>query len=155
VTLVGREQGLLVQPNNPKQIKDLKDLIDIDVRFINRQRGAGTRVLLDYQLGLLNIFPEMIQGYNQEEYTHLGVAAAIASGRADCGLGIAAAALALGLEFIPLFKERYDLIIPKTFLSSALFVPFFEVLADPDFKRVVASLPGYDISRMGTIVWEA
>ncbi len=154
VTLVGREQGLLVQPKNPKKIKNLHDLMNPDVSFINRQRGAGTRVLLDYQLGLLNIFPESIQGYNQEEYTHLGVAAAISSGRADCGLGIAAAAQALGLEFIPLFKERYDLIIPSTYISSTLFVPFFEVLADPNFKKTVAALPGYDVSRMGKIIWE-
>jgi putative molybdopterin biosynthesis protein len=155
VTLVGREQGLLVQPNNPKRIKDLNDLINHEVRFINRQRGAGTRVLLDYQLGLLNINPESIQGYNQEEYTHLGVAAAISSGRADCGLGIAAAAQALGLEFIPLFKERYDLIIPTAYLSTELLDPFFEVLADPSFKKSVASLPGYDVSNMGKVVWEA
>ena len=78
--------------------------------FTNRQRGAGTRVLLDYHLGRMDIAAESIRGYSQEEYTHLGVAAAVASGRADCGLAIAAAAQALDLEFVPLFKERYDLV---------------------------------------------
>ncbi len=128
VALVRREQGLLVKPGNPKGIKSLGDLIRSTVRFVNRQRGAGTRVLLDYHLNLLGISPEMIQGYNQEEYTHLGVAAAVASGRADCGLGIAAAAQALDLDFIPLFQERYDLVVPKKFANTELLMPLFRTL---------------------------
>jgi putative molybdopterin biosynthesis protein len=115
VALVGREQGLLIRRGNPKAIKSLQDLPRTDLRFVNRQRGAGTRVLLDYHLKLMTINTEHIVGYGQEEYTHLGVAAAVASGRADCGLGIAAAAQALDLDFIPLFQERYDLVIPKRF----------------------------------------
>jgi putative molybdopterin biosynthesis protein len=92
IALVGRQQGLLVQPGNPKDIRSLQDLARPDVSFINRQRGAGTRVLLDYHLGNLRIVPDDIRGYDQEEYTHLAVAAAVASNRADSGLGIAAAA---------------------------------------------------------------
>jgi putative molybdopterin biosynthesis protein len=153
--LVGREQGLLVPRGNPKGIKSLADLTRPGVRFVNRQRGAGTRVLLDYHLGLMGIAPEEIVGYAQEEYTHLGVAAAIASGRADCGLGIAAAAQALDLEFIPLFSERYDLIIPTEHAESDLLRPLFEVISSQEFRNAVASLPGYDVSVMGTLITEA
>jgi putative molybdopterin biosynthesis protein len=102
----------------------------------------------------MTIAPERIVGYSQEEYTHLGVAAAVASGRADCGLGIAAAAQALDLEFIPLFQERYDLVIPKKFADGDLLAPLFECLADSRFRESVAQLPGYDVSVMGTIVLE-
>ena len=155
IALVGRDQGLMVAPKNPKGITSLIDLTNPDVHFVNRQRGAGTRVLLDYQLDLLGINPESIQGYNLEEYTHLGVAAAIASGRTDCGLGIAAAAQALKLEFIPLFKERYDLVIPKDHAQSELLAPVFEVITRRDFQEAVAALPGYDVSVMGTEILEA
>ena len=153
-TLVGREQGLLVKRGNPKGIKNLDDLRRSEVRFVNRQRGAGTRVLLDYHLNLMSISPEWIVGYSQEEYTHLGVAAAVASGRADCGLGIAAAAQALDLDFIPLFQERYDLVFPKQFAESDLLAPLFGLLADAAFREAVSHLTGYDVSVMGTIVLE-
>jgi len=109
---------------------------------------------LDYELGKLGIAPEAIQGYNQEEYTHLAVAAAISSGRADCGLGIAAAAQALGLDFVPLFEERYELVILEEFFGVALLDPLFDVLEDPAFRQAVAELPGYDVTRMGELVAE-
>lgn len=121
---------------------------------VERQRGTGTRVLLDYHLKRMGIASEAISGYNQEEYTHLGVAAAVASGRADCGLGIAAAAQALDLDFIPLFQERYDLVIPQVHAQSALMVPLFEVIADPVFKRAVSALSGYNTQRMGQLIAE-
>jgi len=154
MTLVGREQGLLVRRGNPKGIGSLGDLTNPGVSFVNRQRGAGTRVLLDYHLERVHLDSRQIQGYDHEEYTHLAVAAAVASNRADCGLGIAAAAQALDLDFIPLFEERYDLIIPKEHLGSDLLSPLMDVLADPTFRGLVASLPGYDLSRMGEIVAE-
>jgi len=161
VTLVGREQGLLVKRGNPKHIKSLGDLDRpgaeseaARVCFVNRQRGAGTRVLLDYHLNLLGIATDSIIGYNQEEYTHLGVAAAIASGRADCGLGIAAAAKALELDFIPLFQERYDLVIPKEYAGSDLLAPLFSVLENKEFRAAVSALPGYDVSVMGKLIVE-
>jgi putative molybdopterin biosynthesis protein len=154
VALVGRDQGLIVKRGNPKRVKSLDDLSRSEVRFVNRQRGAGTRVLLDYHLNLMTIPPESIVGYSQEEYTHLGVAAAIASGRADCGLGIAAAAQALELDFIPLFQERYDLVIPKQFAESELLTPLFGLLADLRFREAVSQLTGYDVSVMGTIILE-
>jgi putative molybdopterin biosynthesis protein len=149
IVLVGREQGLIVSRGNPKGISRLEDLLKPDVRFINRQRGAGTRVLLDYHLGLLSIEPESIHGYHQEEYTHLAVAAAVASGRADSGLGIAAAAQALELDFVPLFQERYDLIIPLQHYQDPLLAPLLRLLENDSFRQAVASMPGYDPSRMG------
>jgi putative molybdopterin biosynthesis protein len=154
VSLVGRQQGLLVRKGNPKNLRTLSDLVNPEVVFINRQRGAGTRVLLDYHLGLMDIAAEQIQGYKSEEYTHLAVAAAVSSGRADCALGIAAAAQALDLDFVPLFDERYDLVIPEEYYTGALLAPLFEVLADPMFRQAVAALPGYDVRPMGTLVAE-
>jgi putative molybdopterin biosynthesis protein len=154
VALVGRDQGLIVKKGNPKGVKSLGDLSRHEVQFVNRQRGAGTRVLLDYHLNLSGMTPDSILGYNQEEYTHLGVAAAIASGRADCGLGIAAAAQALDLDFIPLFQERYDLVIPKQHAESQLLAPLFDLLTDRGFREAVSQLMGYDVSVMGTIILE-
>jgi len=154
VALVGREQGLLVKRGNPKRVQGLEDLRRPEIRFVNRQRGAGTRVLLDYHLNLMAIAPEHIVGYTQEEYTHLSVAAAVASGRADCGLGIAAAAQALDLDFIPLFQERYDLVISKEYAEGDLLAPLFILLADSNFRGAVSQLTGYDVSVMGTIILE-
>ena len=154
VALVGREQGLIVRRGNPKGVKSLEDLTKPQVQFVNRQRGAGTRVLLDYHLNLMTILPARIVGYSQEEYTHLGVAAAVASGRADCGLGIAAAAQALDLDFIPLYQERYDLVTPKEFAESDLLAPLFGLLADRRFREAVSQRIGYDVSVMGTVILE-
>jgi putative molybdopterin biosynthesis protein len=154
VALVGRSQGLLVPKGNPQKITALEDLVRPQVTFVNRQRGAGTRVLLDYHLDKLGIASQQINGYNQEEYTHLAVAAAVASGRADCGLGIAAAAQALDLDFVPLFDEQYDLVIPSVYYQSDLLAPLLDLLQEPAFRSVVAGMPGYDISRMGSLVAE-
>ncbi len=149
IVLVGRQQGLMVAKGNPKNIQSLQDLTRETVSYVNRQSGAGTRVLLDYHLRLLGISPAMVKGYQQEEYTHLAVAASIASGRADCGLGIAAAAQALGLDFIPLYQERYDLIIPQRYYEDILLQPLLELLSDRNFKNTVASMAGYNIEQMG------
>jgi putative molybdopterin biosynthesis protein len=149
IVLVQREQGLLVAKSNPKQIFKLEDIAREGVRYINRQAGAGTRVLLDYHMRLEGIPSDEVEGYQQEEFTHLAVAAAIASGRADCGLGIAAAAQALGLDFIPLYQERYDLIIPRCYYDDPLLEPLLNLLKDPVFKNTIANLPGYNIEQMG------
>jgi len=154
VSFVQRDQGLILSKDNPKSITSLNDLIRKDIRYINRQRGAGTRVLLDYHLEEIGVSAEDIRGYQQEEFTHLAVAAAVASGRADCGLGIAAAAMALDLNFIPLFRERYDLIIPQEYAESELLTPLFELMQDDKFKQVVNGLPGYDVSQMGVLIAE-
>lgn len=149
IGLVEREQGLIVAKGNPKEIRTLEGLQREGVRFVNRQRGAGTRILLDYHLEEAGVLKERVQGYGEEEYTHLAVAAAVASGRADCGLGIAAAAAALELDFVPLFEERYDLIVPEDVYDSELMAPVWTVLAQPDFREAVERLPGYDTGVLG------
>lgn len=154
VDFATREQGLLVLPGNPKSIHALEDLTRPDVRYVNRQRGAGTRVLLDYQLQRSRIAASQISGYNQEEFTHLAVAAAVLSRRADCGMGIPAAATALGLDFVPLYLEQYQLVIPEEFYGTELLQPLLETMMDSSFQKEVALLPGYNISKMGTIVAE-
>lgn len=149
IGLVQRSQGLIVAKGNPKGIGGLGALARDDVRFVNRQRGAGTRVLLDYWLEKEGIDSGSIAGYEQEEFTHLAVAASVQSGRADAGLGIAAAATALDLNFVPLFNEQYELIVPRAFMTSPLLQPLFECLQDQAFRQAVAKLRGYDVSIMG------
>lgn len=151
ITFMFREQGLIVAPGNPKNISSFEQIGSGEFTFVNRQRGAGTRVLFDYRLALLSIDPSAVTGYEKEEYTHLAVAAAVRSGRADCGLGIAAAAHALGLDFVPLDRERYELIIPEAFYESELLRPLLQVLEDPAFRRAAEQLPGYDTSRTGEL----
>jgi putative molybdopterin biosynthesis protein len=111
-------------------------------------------VLFDFHLDKLNISPEAIHGYQQEEFTHLAVAAAIASGRADTGMGVAAAAQALDLDFVPLFDERYDLAIPLEYANDDLLAPVFDLMQDVGFRETVAAQPGYDVSDMGKIQFE-
>ncbi len=149
---VYRDQGLIVAPGNPKNIHTLEDLTREDVQFVNRQRGAGTRVLLDYELKKRGINPRHIRGYRRIEYTHLAVAAAVKSGAADVGLGILAAARALGLDFIPLFRERYDLIIPWEYYESDILAPVLDILHSDRFREAVEALGGYDTSIMGKVI---
>lgn len=151
VTLVGRTQGLFVPRDNPKKIKDLRDLSRSDITFVNRQRGSGTRLLLDYQLEQVGVEPSSIRGYDHEEFTHLAAAALVASDRVDCSLGIEAASHALSLDFLPLFSERYDLIIPEEYAESDLLAPLFDLLEDPLFRKAVSKRPGYDVSQMGNL----
>lgn len=152
VTLVGRTQGLFLAKGNPKNIQGLEDLNRPDLNFVNRQHGAGTRLLLDYHLGELGIKPETVRGYTHEEYTHLGAAAVVASGRADYALGIEAASHALDLDFLPLYSERFDLLIPEVYARSELLAPLLDLLEDAKFRKAVAERPGYDVSQMGQIV---
>jgi putative molybdopterin biosynthesis protein len=141
----------MVQKGNPKRIQTLTDLVRKEVNFINRQRGAGTRVLLDYHLNKLGISTGKIAGYDQEEYTHLAVAAAVDSRRADCGLGIASAADALGLDFLPQFTEIYEIIIPENYLDDLLIEEMLTTARKPQFQQRIMNLPGYTIENMGEI----
>ena len=124
------------------------------VTFINRQQGAGTRILLDYYLGELGVDKGAITGYEREEYTHLSVGAAISSGAVDCGLGIRAAADALKLGFIPLYNERFDLVIPLEHYESTKLTPLLELLHETEFRDAVDALAGYDTAPMGEIIAE-
>ena len=151
VTLVGREQGWIVPPGNPKRLAGWEDAANPDVQLVNRQRGAGTRVLLDYELGRRRIDPAQVRGYEREEYTHLAVAAAVSSGVADAGLGIQAAARALNLGFVPLAHEQYELVIPLAHYESEQLKPLLDLLHDGGVRTAVSALPGYDVSVMGQV----
>jgi putative molybdopterin biosynthesis protein len=154
VNLVHRDQGLIVPKGNPRSVRGLDDLIGGNIQFVNRQRGAGTRVLLDYRLREMGATPDQILGYEREEYTHLAVAAAVSSGSADTGMGILAASRALNLDFVPLMKERYDLVVPREVYESELLAPLLALIRGPDFRKQVEALGGYDVSQMGEVVAE-
>ena len=153
LNLVYRQQGLMVARGNPLHIKGLEDLAREGIRFINRQRGAGTRVLLDFRLKQLAIDPDSIYGYNREEYTHMAVAAAVAGGAADAGLGILAAANALDLDFVPVVEERYDLCIPGEYWDTPYVTRLLEVIATPEFRQQVEALGGYDLRDCGGVMY--
>lgn len=149
IRLVHRDQGLLVLPGNPLGIRGLSDLAGGDLTYVNRQRGAGTRMLLDGELRRLEIDPSKISGYAREEPTHLAVAATIAAGRADCGMGILAAARAFGLDFVPVGREPYDLVVDANSLEDPLLMPLWRLLDSPDFHTSVETLGGYDTKETG------
>ena len=155
INLTYREQGLVVKKGNPKGIRGFKDLAKDGVIFINRQSGAGTRLLTDKHLRELGIEPSRIRGYEREEYTHMGVASAVLSGVADTGLAILAAANALDLDFVPVAKERYDLAIPANFVELEMVGRLLDIIAnDEEFRRTVKGMGGYDISDMGKVMYE-
>jgi putative molybdopterin biosynthesis protein len=149
IHLVWREQGLFVQRGNPKKVKGLADLIRKDIAFINRQKGSGTRILLDHTLKTLSLDSNQIRGYKKEEFTHMGVASTVASGIADAGLGILSAARAMGLDFIPIAKERYDVIIPSIYFEDEKVQKVIEAIGSDEFKRTALQMGGYDVSRTG------
>jgi len=149
---VGRTQGIMVQKGNPKGIKEVKDLLGNGTKFLNRQRGSGTRVLFDFLLKQSGIDSENIIGYDNEEYTHWNVAAAVSSGFVDAGMGIMAAALASDLEFIPLENERYQIAVPSKFIGSMENVDILlESLLSENLREQIDALGGYDVSLMGNV----
>jgi putative molybdopterin biosynthesis protein len=149
VRLVHRDQGLMVAPGNPLGLEGIGGLARPGVRYVNRQRGAGTRVLLDFELGRLGVSPDDIDGYAREEPTHLAVAAAVAAGRADAGLGIMAAAGAFGLDFVPVTQEPYDLVVAAEAMDSPLLAPLWSLLRSDRFQSSVTELGGYSTKEMG------
>jgi putative molybdopterin biosynthesis protein len=154
VHLVRRQQGLLVQRGNPRNIAGLSDLAGNEVVFVNRQPGSGTRVLLDYALRKLAMDPGNIRGYEREEFTHMAVAVAVASGLADVGLGVQSAAHALGLDFIAVGEEEYELLFLRSFYESQSGAKLIEVVRSPGFRHAVEALGGYNASRSGEIVYQ-
>ena len=148
IRLVHREQGLIVAPGNPLGMRGVADLVG-DVRYVNRQRGAGTRVLLDHELARAGIDAAHVDGYGREEHTHLAVAAAVAAGRVDCGLGIRAAARAFGLDFVPVTEEPYDLVTTEPVLATGVLDPVLALLRDPAFLARVEALGGYSTAESG------
>lgn len=153
INLVYRNEGLYVAKGNPKGILTWEDLTKPNVRFINRERGSGARVLLDEKLRVLKIDHASILGYTEEEMSHVAVASKVARGEADAGLGIEKAALQVNnLDFIPLQKERYDLVVRKGDLTKPHFQALLSILNSTTFRNEVLGIGGYDISQMGQVM---
>ncbi|MBN1286578.1 MAG: GntR family transcriptional regulator [Anaerolineae bacterium] len=153
LTLAHRRLGLIVRRGNPAGVRGLEDLARPDLRFVNRQRGAGTRVWLDAQLDERGIAPEQIEGYDDEVNTHLEVAGAVAAGRADAGLGVEAAALAYGLDFVFATLEQYDLVIPAEVWELPAVQTLLSWLSTDEAKAAIMELGGYDTHQTGRVEW--
>jgi putative molybdopterin biosynthesis protein len=154
LNLLYREQGLIVLKGNPKGIKNFSDLARDNVRFINRQGGSGTRLLLDKHLRELGIDAKLVRGYEKEEYTHMAVASAVLTGVADAGLGVLSAARALGLDFVPVTRERYDLAIPEEYMGLPMMKAMLEVIrTDAGFRDALNEMGGYGLEDMGKVIW--
>lgn len=147
-----REQGLIVQPRNPRRLKSLSDVARQQVRFVNRQRGSGTRLLIDRILKQAKIAPMAIRGYQTEEYTHLAVAATVAAGQAEAGFGLKAAADRLGLDFVSLQKETFWLVVRSRRIGSGPVRRLRDGLAGEPLRRAARGLAGYSIRGAGTVV---
>lgn len=151
INLVYRHQGLLVKEGNPKNINSLQDLTNPEINYINRQKGSGTRVLFDFLLNKNNISAEDIKGYGKEEFTHLNVGVSVLSGSADAGMGIETAAKALGLDFIPLWSEKYDLCIPQELLEDERIEKLLEILTNTSFVNELNKM-GYNTAQTGEVM---
>ena len=149
---VKRIQGIIVPKGNPLDIKSLQDIVTSGIRFVNRQRGSGTRLFLDYNLKELKINSRNISGYEREEFTHIAVAAVIAAGDADCGLGVYSAAKLMDLDFIALGNEEYDFALPKEFLDMDMIREFIKTIKSDEFKGELDKLGGYDYKDIGEII---
>ncbi|MGV2939937.1 substrate-binding domain-containing protein [Mesobacillus sp. LC4] len=151
--LASREQGLIVAKGNPKNITGVKDLARSDVTIINRQKGAGTRFLLDSFLASEKLEPAAVNGYESEEWTHLGAAAHISRGSADAAFGIRCAASQLGLDFIPLTKEQFDIVFRWTPGNKEALQHLIDLIQLTNFKDSIADLDGYDAEEFGKIIY--
>lgn len=155
INLASRYQGFYVAKGNPKNIKDWNDLTRTDLTFANREKGSGSRILLDEHLKLLHINSLNISGYTRELSSHLAVASTIARGGADFGLGNEKFALQVnGIDFIPLQKERYDLVMKKEDFNKPPFKAIMEILNSEEFKLELAGIGGYDLSELGSVIYE-
>ena len=154
VNLVYRDLGLILRPGNPLNITGIEDLAQPGIRIINRQEGSGTRILFDFELKRLRIDPNRINGYEKEVNTHNEVAMAVLSGMAEAGLGILSAAKMLGLEFIHITKERYDLVIPKEHYSAKPLTALLEAIRSQEFRAKIEQMGGYDTRDSGKVLSE-
>jgi len=149
-----REQGLIVAKGNPKGLRGIEDLAGTDIAFVNRQAGSGTRVLFDHHLDQSGVNADAVKGYDHEEFTHMAVAVDVLSGAADAGMGIYAAAKALDLDFVPIAREQYDLIIPSHMLDQPNIQTVLDTIGSGHFRERIISLGGYDPSRSGELFVE-
>ena len=151
VECVGRTQGLMLAPGNPLGIRGPEDLARAGLRYVNRQKGSGTRILIDWLCRSRGIDTQRIYGYDREELTHTSVAAQIASGTADAGMGIWSAARLYGLDFLPVCMEQYDLLIPDAAFDSPMVQRLLELLQGPEFRARLEALGGYRLEHPGTV----
>ncbi|OMP68326.1 helix-turn-helix transcriptional regulator [Domibacillus epiphyticus] len=154
LNLLSRKAGFYVQKGNPLRINSWTDLNQEHVKIINREKGSGARILLDEHLRINNIPSKNINGYEHEETSHLSVASAVSSGQADVGVGIEKAAKIVGIDFVPLITERYDLIILKKPENEKLINTVNDILSSQQFQSEINSLGDYDISQTGSIIYE-
>ncbi|TFL13278.1 LysR family transcriptional regulator [Pusillimonas caeni] len=152
IYLAQRDTGMFVQPGNPKQIHTIADLVKPGVRFVNRQVGSSTRLLVGLMLERLGIDTRRIQGYDSSEFTHMAIAAHIASGMADAGIGVETAAWRCGLDFIPLAKERYFFAVQRDSLESPLMRRLLDLLDSEAYRGYVSQLVGYDAADIGKVL---
>lgn len=155
INLFWRELGFLVAPNNPLKIKGFPDLTRKKIRFVNRQEGSGTRLLLDNNLKKFKISPSLIPGYKNEVYTHFEVGLSVLSREADVGMATIAISRLLGLSFIPITQERFDLILEQATFFDKKVQAFMEILNSPDFRRRVETISNYDFKNSGKIIYAA
>ena len=151
VECVGRTQGLMAAKGNPKEIMGIESLMDPGIRYVNRQKGSGTRILMDYLCGKHGLDTSAIYGYEREEFTHTSVAAQIASGSADAGMGICSAAKMYDLAFIPVCTEQYDLLIPDSAWDTPLVQEMLQILKSREFARKLEALGGYTLGEPGRV----
>lgn len=152
ITFATWEEGLIVRQGNPKQIRSVADLVRDDVTAINREEGAGARLLLDQRLRAAGYVGSQVKGYDRTATSHLHVARLVSEGQADAGVGIRSAAQSYGLDFIPLQSARYDLVVPKAYLSSHPSLNhLFETLASRPFRSEIAAIGGYDTTDTGKL----
>ena len=151
IHVAGREQGLITARGNPLGLTGLADLARPDVRYVNRQAGSGTRMLCEMMLAADGPSPESINGFNSAEFTHSAVAAYIASGMADAGVGMRAAAAQFKLDFIPLMREQYYFALRRETLEEPRMRQLIDLMRAPAYREIVAALPGYDATDTGEL----
>jgi len=149
-----REQGLMVKRGNPLKIRGVEDLVRPEVRFVNRQKGSGTRLLLDYELKRHGVLPEEVHGYHREVDTHLAVAMEILRGKADCGMGVDSMTRSLGLGFIPIRGESYDLVVLKENMDLPQVKSLLKVIRSGEFREALEGVGGYGLEGTGEKIWE-
>ncbi|MEB2302423.1 helix-turn-helix transcriptional regulator [Lysinibacillus xylanilyticus] len=154
LNLISRRAGFYVKKGNPLQIQSMDDFKTKSLKLMNREKGSGARTFLDEQLRFHHISPSSIEGYNEEEMSHIDVASAVANGNADIGIGIEKISKLIDVDFIPLVRERYDIVLLKTPENQLLIESVKEILNSPDFQSEVVALGDYDVTQMGQIIYE-
>jgi putative molybdopterin biosynthesis protein len=154
LNLISRRAGFYVQKGNPLQIQSIDDFKTKSLKLMNREKGSGARTFLDEQLRIHHISPSSIEGYNEEEMSHIDVASAVANGNADIGIGIEKISKLIEVDFIPLIRERYDIVLLKTPENQLLIESVKEILNSPEFQSEVVALGDYDVTQMGQVIYE-